>query len=174
MKNTKKRLLSIIGLSLIAGSTVALSGCTWFGGDEVTYTAASEFFWSSDAGATYGNRTKEYEVGENVYMQLIVKVESTAKKQEEVGVTLTIPYVQDVASKYMDGQIITPEVDDINHVTIYNFTVISSQNASETNFVFKFVPLKATDITIVLEFDDKVSPLYDKQNTITFIEAQEE
>lgn len=172
MKN-KKRGVFFAGL-LASFGAVALSGCSLFGGGEVTYTAASEFFWSSDAGATYGNRTKEYTVGENVYMQLIVKVESTANKQEEVGVKLSIPYVQDVASKYMDGQIITPEVDDVNHVTIYNFTVISSKNANETNFVFKFVPLKAMDITITLEFDDKVSPNYDKQNTITFIEAPEE
>ena len=42
---------------------------------ETTFTADSEFYWSDDAGASYGNRTKEYEVGENVYMQLIVKVD---------------------------------------------------------------------------------------------------
>ena len=150
-------------------SALTLTGC-----DKTTYTVASEFYWSADAGATYGNRTKEYEVGENVYMQLIVRVESSSKKQEEVGVTLTIPYVQDVVSKYMDGQIITPEVDELNHTTTYNFTVIASKNSSETNFVFKFIPTKATDITITLTFDDKVSSIYDKQNTITFIEHKDE
>lgn len=164
-KFTKKILLALL-LTLCVGSSFVLTGCS-----ETTYTAASEFYWSADAGATYGNRTKEYEVGENVYMQLIVKVESSSKKQEEVGVTLTIPYVQDVVSKYMDGQIITPEVDEVNHTTVYNFTVISSKNANETNFVFKFVPTKATDITITLEFDDKVSSIYDKQNTITFVDS---
>ena len=94
--------------------------------------------------------------------------------KREVGVTLTIPYVQDVVSKYMDGQIITPEVDELNHTTTYNFTVIASKNSSETNFVFKFIPTKATDITITLTFDDKVSSIYDKQNTITFIEHKDE
>ena len=74
----------------------------------------------------------------------------------------------------MDGQIITPEVDELNHTTTYNFTVIASKNSSETNFVFKFIPTKATDITITLTFDDKVSSIYDKQNTITFIEHKDE
>ena len=161
-----KRFLAIFTLVILCFVTLfTLTGC-----GEATYTAASEFYWSSDAGATYGNRTKEYEVGENVYMQLIVRVESNSKKQEEVGVTLTIPYVQDVVSKYMDGQIITPEVDELNHTTTYNFTVIACENSKETNFVFKFVPTKATDITITLTFDDKVSSIYNKQNTITFIE----
>ena len=166
MKVNKK---SLFTLSLLTISSLLISGCD----NSATFVAHSEFFWSSDAGATYGNRTKEYVVGENVYMQLITKVESSSKEQKEIGITLTIPYIQDVSSKYMDGQIITPEVDEINHATIYNFTVISSQNASETNFIFKFIPLKATDITITLVFDDNVSPIYDKQNTIVFLEPAE-
>lgn len=137
-----------------------------------TYVANSEFYWSSDAGATYGNRTKEYSVGETVFMQLIVKVESNTKKQEKIALSLNIPYVKDVSSQYRDGQIITPETDNINQITTYNFTIISKKNASETNFVFKFVPTKATDIIIKLTFDDKVSPIYDKQNTITFVKPK--
>lgn len=171
MKKLFKRVLATIIATMVCAITVlTLTGCK---DDKVTYKAASEFYWSSDAGATYGNRTKEYEVGENVYMQLIVRVESTSEKQEEIGITLTIPYIQDVVSKYMDGQIITPEVDELNHLTTYNFTVIASNNSNETNFVFKFVPLMATDITLKLEFDDKISSIYDKQNTITFIEKTE-
>lgn len=166
IKLLKKSTITIVTLMICIISAFTLSGC-----GKTTYTVSSEFYWSSDAGATYGNRTKEYEVGENVYMQLIVRVDSTSKTQEEVGVTLTIPYVQDVVSKYMDGQIITPEVDELNHTTTYNFTVIASKSASDTNFVFKFIPTKATDITITLTFDDKISSIYDKQNTIAFIDS---
>lgn len=170
MNKSFKNILLVSGItatSLFAGSVLASCNA------ETTYTASSEFYWSSDAGATYGNRTKEYKVGENVYMQLIVKVQSTKSEQEEVGVKLTIPYVKDVASRYMDGQIITPEVDELNHKTMYNFTVISSNQAKDTNFVFRFVPIKATDITLTLTFDDKVSSIYDKQNTITFVNSSE-
>ncbi len=169
MKKSVKKLSRLSAVVLLgAALPFAISACD----DKTIYNAASEFYWSSDAGATYGNRTKEYEVGENVYMQLIVRVESNKKEQKTIGITLNIPYVQDVVSKYMDGQIITPEVDEINHITTYNFSVIASKNSLETNFVFRFIPTKATDITITLEFDDNVDPLYDKQNTITFIEPK--
>lgn len=167
MNTIIKRVKFIITTLVLCFITMfSLAGC------DVTYSAASEFYWSDDAGASYGNRTKEYEVGENVYMQLIVRVESSQKAQEEVTVTLTIPYVKDVVSKYMDGQVITPEVDELNQITTYNFTVIACKDAKETNFVFRFVPTKATDITLTLIFDDKISPSYDKQNTITFVEPE--
>ncbi len=174
MKKILKR-LSIVGTALVFVllTMISLTSCDLFN-KSTTYTATSGFYWSSDAGATYKSGTKEYEVGENVYMQLIVKVDSTRNKNEEVGVTLTIPYIQDVVSKYFDGQVITPEVDELNHTTTYNFTVIASKNASESKFVFKFIPTKATDITLKLEFDDKISDIYDKQNTITFTEKTSE
>ena len=167
MGNLSKKIKSIItNLILCVITIISLTSCG------VEYTAASEFYWSDDAGASYGNRTKEYEIGENVYMQLIIRVESTKKEHEAIKVTLTIPYVKDVVSKYMDGQVITPEVDEINQITTYNFTVIACENSKETNFVFRFIPTKATDITLKLTFDDKISPVYDKQNTITFVEPE--
>jgi len=173
MNNLKRISFFSISFVICAICALMLTSCDWpWSKKETTYTAASEFYWSSDAGATYGNRTKEYVVGEDVYMQLILKVEKSKGDDEKVGVTLSIPYITDVASKYMDGQIITPEVDDLNHVTTYNFTVIAKPGANETNFVFKFVPVKATDITITLVFDDKVDSIYDKQNTITFKDAE--
>lgn len=169
MKNIIKNMIIFIASFAICFATgLALKGCN----GKTEYTAQSGFYWSSDAGATYKNGTKEYEVGENVYMQLIVRVDSTGDSQDKIGLTLTIPYVQDVVSKYYDGQTITPEVDELNHTTTYNFTVIASKNASDTKFIFKFIPTKATDITLTLTFDDKIDSIYDKQNTITFIESK--
>lgn len=165
-----KKFSTVFASLMICFITVlTLTGCI----SEAEYTASSGFYWSSDAGATYKNGTKEYEVGENVYMQLIVRVDSTSKSQDKIGVTLAIPYVQDVVSKYYDGQVITPEVDELNHTTTYNFTVIACNSATDSKFIFKFIPTKATDITLTLTFDDNVDPLYDKQNTITFIEPVE-
>ena len=167
-KNLVKSSKIFSTLVLLFVVALTLTGC------KATYTVSSDFFWSSDAGATYKNGTKEYEVGENVYMQLIVLVTSDKKKQQEIGVTLVIPYVQDVVSKYYDGQIITPEVDELNHTTTYHFTVIASENATESKFIFKFIPIKATDITISLTFDNNVSSIYDKQNTITFVNRSDD
>lgn len=166
MKKTFKKITAMFtSLAICFMAVLALTRCS-----KTEYTASSGFYWSSDAGATYKNGTKEYEVGENVYMQLIVRVDSTGKSQDKIGVTLTIPYVQDVVSKYYDGQVITPEVDELNHTTTYNFTVIASNSATDSKFIFKFIPTKATDITLTLTFDDNVDSIYDKQNTITFIE----
>ena len=167
MKKIVKKISTLI-LSLFIGLTamVSLTGCD----ETVEYDASCKFYWSADGGATYVDGSKEYEVGENVYMQLKVKVNSTSEKQQKVNVTLTIPYVQDVVSKYYDGQVITPEYDELNHIAVYNFTVIASSTAKEEVLIFKFIPTKATDITLKLTFDDTIDEMFDKQNTITFID----
>ena len=164
MRNFKKH-LSILVLLLFTFTLIACDSNT-------EYTANSEFYYSSDAGKTYGNRTKEFTVGETVYMQLIVKVDSTSKKTSEVTLTLTIPSITSVDAKYYDGQPITPVKDEINNLTSYTFTVIASNNSSEWNFVFQFIPNNPGEITIKLEFDDNVPTLYDKQNTVKFIEEE--
>jgi hypothetical protein len=161
MKNIKKTIF--LGILLLF--TVTLFGCN----SNTEYTAESEFYYSSDAGKTYGNRTKEFNVGETVYMQLIVRVDSTNKKSEEVTVTLTIPSITSVDAKYYDGQPITPVKDEVNNLTTYTFTIIASDNASDWNFVFQFIPNSPGEITYKLEFDDNVPKLFDKQNTVKFI-----
>lgn len=158
-----KKSLCLLVLSLFL---FTLYGCQ----GDTKYTAMSDFYYSSDAGKTYGNRTKEFNVGETVYMQLIVRVDSTSKKAEEVTVTLTIPSITAVDAKYYDGQPITPVKDDINNLTSYTFTIIASDNSSDWNFVFQFIPNSPGEITIKLEFDDNVPVLYDKQNTVKFIQ----
>ncbi len=162
MKKFKKS-LSLLVLLIF---TFALFACD----SNTEYTANSEFYYSADAGKTYGNRTKEFNVGETVYMQLIVKVDSTSKKSNEVTLTLTIPSITAVDAKYYDGQPITPLPDEINNLTSYTFTVIASSNSAEWNFIFQFIPNSPGEITINLEFDENVPALYDKQNTVKFIE----
>lgn len=164
MKIIIKKSLSLLVLLLF---TFTLFGCD----EKIEYTANSEFYYSSDAGKTYGNRTKEFNVGETVYMQLIVKVDSNNKKAEEVTLTLTIPSITAVDAKYYDGQPITPVKDEINNLTSYTFTVIASNNSSEWSFVFQYIPNSPGEITIQLEFNDMVPALYDKQNTVKFIET---
>ena len=165
MKNITKKLKTFLfGAALCCSSAVTLTSC----GEQ--YAAVSDFFWAPDKDKSYGNRTYDLEIGKSAYMLLKVKVVSTGKKQEEIGVKLTIPYIQDVVSQYRKGQPITPEVDELNHITTYNFKVIASNNPADTELTFEFIPVAAVDVTMVLEFDDKVYSAFDKQCTVSFVD----
>lgn len=164
----KKIVSLIMVLALLVPTCALFQGCSC---NEITYTAGSEFYYSADKGATYGNRTKEYAVGETVYMQIVVKVVSTSDKAEDVKVKLTIPNITAVDAKYYDGQIITPVYDAVQNVTTYEFTVTACKNAVEWNFVFQFVPNAESEVAMTLEFDDKIDSKYDKLNTIKFVPA---
>jgi hypothetical protein len=149
--------------------SIALYGCA----ESVEYTALSEFYYSEDAGSTYGNRKKEFLVGETVYMQLITRVDSTTSRAETIIVTLIIPRINALDATYFDGQKITPIEDDINNITTYNFTILASNNSLDWNFIFQFVPNSPGTVTIDLLFDDNVPSLFDKQNTIDFIASSQ-
>ncbi len=135
-----------------------LSGC-----GKTTYEAASGFFYSSDKGHSYGDGTKEYAVGETVYMKVMFKVTSDSKKTSQVKVVLTIPNVESVDAKYMDGQVITPNFDAVNNVTTYEFTANASKDAMEHECVIQFKPNAAGSVTMTLVYDD----------TLEFVEPEE-
>ena len=65
---------TLVSLLVIVMAVVSLTGC-----GKTTYTAASGFFYSSDKGHSYGDGTKEYAVGETVYMKVKFKVTSKIK-----------------------------------------------------------------------------------------------
>jgi hypothetical protein len=173
IKGMKGKDIAIIVLSLLMAIAVGL-GIWWLvvkiiSCQETQYEAAAEFYYSSDKGATYGNRTKEYAVGETVYMQVIVKATTNKSKVEDVNVTLTIPKITAVDAKYYDGQIITPVYDAVQNVTVYEFTITASKTATEWNCVFQFIPNSEAEVSMTLEFDDKIDSKYDRQNTIKFV-----
>lgn len=161
MKFAKK----ILGMLLLFGAVMPLTAC-----DNTTYVAHSEFFYSSDAGKTYGNRTKEFEVGKTVYMQLIVLIESDGDKPETMDITLTIPKITAVDAKYYDGQTITPIPDEIANTTKYPFTVVAAKEPMEWPFVFQFIPNSPGEITMTLEYSNENLNIYNKQNTVKFVE----
>lgn len=165
MNKIKSVVVLLLTVVLAAG---VLTGC---GLGSVTYTAASGFFYSSDKGHTYGDGTKEYEVGETVYMKVKYKVISNKKKTSQVKVVLSIPNVKNVDAKYMDGQVITPNFDAVNNVTTYEFTANASKDASEQECVIQFIPNAVGSVTMTLVFDDNVDSSYDKQSTLEFVEG---
>lgn len=147
---------------------MSLTGC-----GEVEYKADSGFFYSADKGHSYGDGTKEYEIGETVYMKVKFKVTSSKKKISQVKVVLSIPNVENVDAKYMDGQVITPNFDAVNNVTTYEFTANASKESNEYECVIQFVPNAVGSVRMTLVYDDNVDPSYDIQSTLEFVEEQE-
>lgn len=166
MKNIHKLVAMFFVLVFVMGT---LAGC-----GKTTYTAASGFFYSGDKGHTYGDGTKEYEVGKTVYMKVKFKVTSSESKTSQVKVVLSIPKIQSVDAKYMDGQVITPNFDAVNNVTTYEFTANASKNASESECVIQFIPNAVGTVTMKLIYDDNVDSSYDIQSTLVFVDAVED
>lgn len=178
-----KKIVSLfMALTLMAMSLLSLASCgedsssssgsgseSGNSGSSTYYVAAADFFYSDDKGHTYGNGTKEYAVGEPVYMKLKAKVTSNSDVPETVKIKLTIPNITAVDAKYYDGQPITPIYDSVRNVTTYEFTIVAIMNAQEWEFVFQFIPNTEAEVTMLLEFDGKVDSVYDKQNTVLFV-----
>ena len=166
MKKNKKAFVALLMATL---TMTSLTSC-----GKTTYSAASDFFYSSDKGHSYGDGTKEYAIGDTVYMKVKFKVTSNKKKPSQVKVVLTIPNIDNVDAKYMDGQIITPNFDAVNNVTTYEFTANAAKETTDQECVIQFVPNAVGDIKMKLVFDDNVDPSYDKQSTLIFVEKNEE
>lgn len=169
-----KKIIAMLLAFILIFACLVLTGCDK---EPITYTATSEFYYSADKGVTYGNRRKEYTVGETIYMQLVVTVTSTSKSTEAVSVRLSIPNITSIDAKYYDGQVITPSYDAIQNVTIYDFTVAANNSPTEWNFFFQFTPNKeaaGAEVSMTLVFDDHIDPMYDKLNTIKFVAPTQE
>lgn len=163
-----KRVKRFSALLLVAVFVMtALTGC-----GKTEYAATSGFFYSGDKGHSYGDGTKEYEIGETVYMKVKFKVTSNKKKTSQVKVVLTIPNVENVDAKYMDGQVITPNFDPVNNVTTYEFTANAAKESNEQECVVQFVPNAAGSVTMTLVYDDNVDVSYDIQSTLEFVEQK--
>ena len=164
MKNMQKKLISVL---IVATLVTAMVGCE--PPFKTKYTSESGFFYSADKGHSYGDGTKEYEVGETVYMKVKFKVTSNRKKTSQVKVVLSIPNADNVDAKYMDGQVVTPNYDAVNNVTTYEFTANASKESQEQECVIQFVPNAVGSVTMTLIYDDNVDPSYDLQSTLEFV-----
>ena len=164
-------------VSLIMVFAIMLSACLVFTscGDEepeTYYVATADFFYSEDKGHSYGNGTKEYAIGETIYMQVKAKVTSNKETPEPIKLKLTIPNITALNATYFDGQPITPTYDAVKNVTVYEFTIPSNGPDDAGKIVFEFVPNSEAQVTMTLEFDDKIDAMYDKQNTVKFVAAE--
>ena len=161
------RVIALVLMAILVMS--ALTGC-----GKTEYKADSGFFYSADKGHSYGDGTKEYEIGETVYMKVKFKVTSSEKKTSQVKVVLTIPNVENVDAKYMDGQVITPNFDPVQNVTTYEFTANASKDSAEYECVIQFVPNAVGSVRMTLVYDDNVDASYDIQSTLEFVEPEQD
>ena len=168
MAKVVKRLSMVVALLLCAVGVTACSSP--FG--KVEYKAKTSFFYSNDKGRTYGDSTKEYAVGETVYMKVMFEVVSNKNKSSQIKAVLTIPNIESVDAKYMDGQDIDPSSDPIKNVTTYEFTTIASKKSTPTECVIQFKPNSVGSIRMTLVYDDNVDDLYNLQNTLEFVEPE--
>lgn len=169
----KKIIVSLVLVVMCVCVAFSLYGC---GEDEITYTVEQkEFRFSTDNGATYGNRRYQFEVGQPVSMLLQIKVNAKNGKSEnvkkDITCTLVIPQINAIDAYYMKGQKITPENDIINKKTTYTFTLETNTNVAE-EFVFKYQPAESGTVQMELTFDDNIPEKYDMINTIEFIKAE--
>lgn len=164
MKRINRKLALLL---VLVFAMTSLIGC-----GDTKYEAVSGFFYSGDKGHTYGDGTKEYSVGETVYMKVKFKVTSDSKKTSQVKVVLSIPNVENVDAKYMDGQVITPNFDAVNNVTTYEFTANAAKESNEQECVIQFVPNAVGSVTMTLVYDDNVDSSYDIQSTLEFVEKE--
>lgn len=166
--NKSKRLFATL-LAVVMGLSLA-TGCNDVKKiGEPKYKAVSGFYYSIDNGHTYGDGIKEYFVGNTVYMKVKFKVVSDKKKVSQVNVVLSIPNIESVEAKYLDGQVIKPVYDAKSNVTSYTFTASASKDPVEQECVIQFVPKAEGSVTMTLVFDDNVDPSYDSQSTLVFI-----
>lgn len=166
MNRIRKKLVFLV---IVVFTMASLTGC-----GDVEYKANSGFFYSSDKGHSYGDGIKEYKIGETVYVKVKFKVTSSEKETSQVKAVLTIPNVDNVDAKYMDGQVITPNYDAVYNVTTYEFTVNASKKSNEYESIIQFVPNAAGSVTMTLVYDDNVDSSYDIQSTLDFVEASQE
>lgn len=172
MKKITTLLLTAI---IVMGMCAGLIGCGKDKPeDETYYVAVTDFSYSKDKGHSYGNGTKEYQVGETVYMKVKVKVTSNKEIPEKIKIMLTIPNITALDAHYYDGQPITPTYDAVQNITTYEFTITAALNAQEWEFVFQFIPNAEAEVSMTLNFDDHLDDMYNKVNTIKFVAADKE
>lgn len=165
----KKKLALLMSVVMLFAS-FGMTGCSG-GEDDVSFEAVTrEFYFSTDNGATYGNRRIQFSTDETVYMQVIVNVTSSDMEDYDIEGELRISNIDEVDAYYLKGQKITAQEDEVNGYTVYPFTINTNE---EWTFFFEFVPNGEGSVEMELVFDDNVPANYDVVNIIRLVEPEE-
>lgn len=98
-----KKILFILFIGIISVLSIQCSKESRQARNQKSYEVKSTFFYSDDAGRTYGNSRKEFKVGETVYMKMVIQINNKKEKSNWIfvfiiigaiigGVICTIPF----------------------------------------------------------------------------------
>jgi len=142
-----------------------------FSCSDTTYQANVQFLFSQDGGSSYGNSTIEYQTGQRIYALIILEAIANPAETREINVRITIPSKDEVLGRYFDGEIVTPIPDSVNNKTYYDVTITTNTGSIPWRYVFQFIANSATDLTMTVDFGEPIPSNYDKQKTISFVQA---
>lgn len=98
-----KKILFILFIGIVSILSIQCSKESRQIKNQKSYEVKSTFFYSDDAGRTYGNNRKEFKVGETVYMKMVIQINNKKEKSNWIfifiiigaiigGVICTIPF----------------------------------------------------------------------------------
>lgn len=98
-----KKILFILFIGIVSILSIQCSKESRQARNQKSYEVKSTFFYSDDAGRTYGNSRKEFKVGETVYMKMVIQINNKKEKSNWIfvfiiigaiigGVICTIPF----------------------------------------------------------------------------------
>lgn len=163
----------IIGIIIIA--IVVIAGLI-FGGiylfSKPSYEAVTKFTYSTDGGMSYREGIQEVEVGDTYYMCIEMQVvASKDKNAEEIVAKVIIPKTE-IVDCYLDdypGTKITGQEDAINSIITYEFKVPSSTAPGKFRVIFECKAAQEGRHTMEVIYDDNLSQVWDKTETIKYI-----
>jgi len=144
-----KRFVGMVLLVAVFSICLSFTGCK-----ATQYVATTTISKSNDGGETYGSGKMEFQVGKKCYVKVLIKVESTSSKTEEIGVDIVIPILKNTETYLMKGQNVTEKVDEKNKT--YHVIIPASKNSVENEFVFQFDLISKGNVSISITYDDKI------------------
>lgn len=125
------------------------------------YSAGDQSNWS------YMLQQKEYSASEPCYVRFSTKVtaDNWRGKRSEVGVRLTFDSGDIAKVSLVDGVPIQTMQEDTNKIT-YEFIV--EPDDKEMIAIFRYDPKRAGEVSVDVQYDDKVKSSNNMRNTIFF------
>ena len=167
--DTKGLIIGIIIITIVV--IVGLSSGVYLF-SKPSYEAVTKFTYSTDGGMSYREGIQEVEVGDTYYMCIEMQVvASKDNNAEEIVAKVIIPKTE-IVDCYLDdypGTKITGQEDAINSIITYEFKVPSSTAPGKFRVIFECKAAQEGRHTMEVIYDDNLSQVWDKTETIKYI-----
>lgn len=140
-----------------------------------TFSAITQFMYSTDAGVSWYETIQEVEVNQTYYMSISMQVVQSKNTDKEItiGSTITIPDTN-VVDCYLDdhpGTSITGTVDSNKHITSYEFNLVAGVSPAKFRVIFECVPIVEGKSSVYVTYDDQLSPNWDATGVIKYVKT---